>query len=108
MDIFYNHSIPTGDKYSHLLSESTDFMCTNCVITNGQKGKRRQEKPRSYQSRIITDLESGEIICSTCGMVISDKIQSNGPEWRNFEQSEIIIGNRDESNAPRKCPGSTS
>jgi transcription initiation factor TFIIB len=106
MDIFYNHSIPTGDKYSHLSSESTDFMCTNCVITNGQKGKRRQEKPRSYQSRTITDYESGEIICSTCGMVISDKIQSNSPEWRNFEQSGTIIGNSTGSNNSRQRTGS--
>ena len=92
MDIFYNHSIPTGDKYSHLSSESTDFMCTNCVITNRQKGKK-YVKQRPYQTRTITDYESGEVICSTCGMVISDKIQSNGPEWRNFEQGGTIIGN---------------
>src|SRR5919201_1229686 len=33
--------------------------------------------------KIITDLESGEIICSNCGMVISDKIQQiNRQEWR--------------------------
>ena len=36
-------------------------------------------------SQIITDSESGELICSKCGQVISDKFQQEGPEWRNFE-----------------------
>jgi transcription initiation factor TFIIB len=35
-------------------------------------------------NQIITDTESGELICSKCGQVISDKIQQEGPEWRNF------------------------
>ena len=38
-------------------------------------------------NQIVTDNESGEIICSKCGQVISDKIQQTGPEWRNFESS---------------------
>lgn len=34
---------------------------------------------------VIADPECGEIICSNCGMVISDKIQeSNMPDWRAF------------------------
>ncbi|MGH9984053.1 MAG: transcription initiation factor IIB [Nitrososphaeraceae archaeon] len=76
-------------------------------MTRLRKGKRRYVKPQAYQTRTITDHESGEIICSTCGMVISDKIQSNGPEWRNFEQGGTIIGSSAESNAPRQRPGST-
>ena len=36
-------------------------------------------------SRIITDAESGEIVCSKCGQVISGKAQQEGPEWRNFD-----------------------
>jgi transcription initiation factor TFIIB len=38
-------------------------------------------------NQIITDTESGELICSKCGQVISDKVQQAGPEWRNFAQS---------------------
>jgi transcription initiation factor TFIIB len=38
-------------------------------------------------NQIITDNESGELICSKCGQVISDKIQQTGPEWRNFDIS---------------------
>jgi len=37
---------------------------------------------------IITDLDSGEIVCSKCGIVISDKIQDTRQEWRGFGISE--------------------
>jgi transcription initiation factor TFIIB len=37
---------------------------------------------------IITDLDSGEIVCSKCGIVISDKIQDMRQEWRDFANSE--------------------
>jgi transcription initiation factor TFIIB len=107
MNIFYDPPIPTDAGYSHLSSDSTDFICANCAMIKGQKGKRRYIEQESYQTRTITDYESGEIICGTCGMVISDKIQSNGPEWHNFEEGGTIIGISAESNAPRKRPGST-
>ena len=37
---------------------------------------------------IITDLDCGEIVCSKCGLVISDKIQDSRQEWRDFGISE--------------------
>jgi transcription initiation factor TFIIB len=41
-------------------------------------------------SRIVTDSESGEIICGNCGIVISDKMQENNrPEWRTFSPEEV-------------------
>jgi transcription initiation factor TFIIB len=33
---------------------------------------------------VITDAESGEIICSNCGIVISQNIEDTRPEWRSF------------------------
>jgi len=40
-------------------------------------------------NRIIDDPESGEIICSSCGMVISDRIQNiTIPERRDFNNNE--------------------
>jgi transcription initiation factor TFIIB len=36
-------------------------------------------------NQIITDSESGELICSRCGQVISGKAKQEGPEWRNFD-----------------------
>jgi transcription initiation factor TFIIB len=107
----YNSSIPIGSEYSNLspgISHSTDFTCTNCTTTKEQKGKRGNVELQPCQTtRTITDYESGEIICNTCGMVISDKIQSTGADWHDFEHGGTIIGSSTESNAPRKRPGST-
>jgi len=36
----------------------------------------------------ITDPESAEIVCSKCGMVVSDKIQDTRQEWRSFGTEE--------------------
>src|ERR687886_2512024 len=42
-----------------------------------------------HHLRIITDPNTGEIICSRCGMVVSDRIQNiNQPEWRAFSNAE--------------------
>jgi transcription initiation factor TFIIB len=38
---------------------------------------------------IITDSESGELICSNCGFVISDRVQETRPEWRSFNTEEL-------------------
>ncbi|MFZ0514537.1 MAG: TFIIB-type zinc ribbon-containing protein [Candidatus Nitrosopolaris sp.] len=38
--------------------------------------------------QIITDSESGEVICNKCGRVISDRLQETGPEWRTFATDE--------------------
>jgi transcription initiation factor TFIIB len=100
MNIFYDSSIPTGSRDSHL-SDSSDISCTSCATT------KRHERKGKDQLRTITDYESGEIICNTCGMVISDKIQSSGPEWHNSERSGIITRSSTESYAPKNRPGST-
>jgi transcription initiation factor TFIIB len=41
-------------------------------------------------NQIITDIESGETICSKCGQVIStdNTIESSRPEWRSFSIEE--------------------
>jgi transcription initiation factor TFIIB len=38
---------------------------------------------------LITDPESGEIICSNCGMVMLDNVQESRPEWRSFTTDEV-------------------
>jgi transcription initiation factor TFIIB len=44
--------------------------------------------------KLVTDPESGEIICSNCGMVISDKIQQiNKPEWRTVDTEQVNNNN---------------
>ena len=46
--------------------------------------------PTCRSSNLIMDSESGEIVCSKCGMVISDKIQENkeSPTFFNTEQAK--------------------
>ena len=34
------------------------------------------------KSAIITDFETGEIFCSKCGFVLSERVDDSGPEWR--------------------------
>jgi transcription initiation factor TFIIB len=40
-------------------------------------------------SAIITDFETGEILCSKCGLVLSDRVEDSGPEWRNLSNDKI-------------------
>src|SRR5215212_1274032 len=44
-------------------------------------------------NQIITDTESGELVCSKCGQVISGKAQQEGPEWRNFDPLSSVDSN---------------
>lgn len=53
---------------------------------------------RCVQSKIIIDSESGEIYCTNCGYVITERIQESGPEWRSFAHDER--GDRARTGAP--------
>jgi len=50
--------------------------------------------PSCGNEKIITDTDSGEIICNKCGQVISDKLLDIGPEWRTFATDESERGTR--------------
>jgi transcription initiation factor TFIIB len=52
----------------------TSITCSSCNNNTGQ---------------IITDTESGEIICRNCGRVMLDNVQENRPEWRSFTTDEV-------------------
>jgi transcription initiation factor TFIIB len=45
--------------------------------------------PICKSSNVITDSDSGEIVCSKCGMVISDKIQENREESPCFNSEQV-------------------
>lgn len=74
---------------------SSDSLCRNCATV-----KKDEAKSRANQLKTITDYESGEIICSNCGMVIADNILATGPESRNVGWSEA------EANGHRQHTGS--
>jgi len=40
--------------------------------------------------QLITIPDSGEIVCEHCGVVISDKTEEKGPEWRTF--AKVAVG----------------
>jgi len=52
----------------------------------------------SSQDQMVTDLESGEIICSNCGQVISEKALETQAEWRAFTTDEV--NNRSRTGMP--------
>ncbi|CAI9830830.1 MAG: transcription initiation factor IIB [Nitrosopumilus sp.] len=54
--------------------------------------------PRCARGKLVTDNESGEMFCSKCGFVVTEKIQESGPEWRSFSQDEH--GDRARTGAP--------
>lgn len=42
------------------------------------------------RQQLVTDFESGEIACSKCGLVSSDKVLETRAEWRSFESMEKV------------------
>ncbi|MDQ4074416.1 MAG: transcription initiation factor IIB [Thermoproteota archaeon] len=41
------------------------------------------------QTSIITDQESGEVICTNCGSVVTDKVQDTRAEWNTFSSEDM-------------------
>ncbi len=44
---------------------------------------------RCTKGSIVTDLETGELICGMCGYVLSERIEDYGPEHRNFLDGSV-------------------
>src|SRR5215831_10720676 len=49
---------------------------------------------------LVTDTESGEVICSKCGMVISERTQDTRPESRKFPNTTELSKNRARTGMP--------
>ncbi len=47
---------------------------------------------RCGKKALITDAETGEIFCGSCGFVLSERIESLGPERRSFSDDRINRG----------------
>jgi transcription initiation factor TFIIB len=70
------------------ISMYSNIVCPNCNNDN-------------YSSNyIITDPETGELICSNCGLVVSDRVQETRPEWRSFNTTEELNNNRIRAGTP--------
>ncbi|UCG37345.1 MAG: transcription initiation factor IIB [Candidatus Bathyarchaeota archaeon] len=44
--------------------------------------------PECASKNLIHDSDSGETVCSSCGLVIREQMMDKGPEWRAFTQEE--------------------
>lgn len=41
--------------------------------------------PECGSENVVEDYERGEIVCEDCGLVISDEVIDQGPDWRSFD-----------------------
>ncbi|MFL6365555.1 MAG: transcription initiation factor IIB family protein [Nitrososphaeraceae archaeon] len=80
----YDFSI---DKIQSIENNSSEHTQTLCSICN------RSDK-------IVMDAESGEIICSNCGMVLSDKVEDTSHSERHVFTGERIDETRARTGAP--------
>jgi transcription initiation factor TFIIB len=60
--------------HHHDVSEESDESVKTC--------------PECHGVNLIRDYERGEIICRTCGLVITDALTDFGPEWRAFDSEQ--------------------
>ena len=44
----------------------------------------KEKCPRCGRGNTITDTDTGENFCGSCGYVMSEKVEESGPEWRSF------------------------
>jgi transcription initiation factor TFIIB len=44
--------------------------------------------PRCGKGPMVLDNAGGEMVCSSCGFVVKEKIEETGPEWRSFSKDE--------------------
>jgi transcription initiation factor TFIIB len=44
--------------------------------------------PKCGKGPMVMDSAGGELVCSSCGFVVKEKIEETGPEWRAFSKEE--------------------
>jgi len=63
-------------------------MLSTSKMAKGQRLSQLEECPECGSKELVTDSDSGEVVCSKCGLVISDLILDQEPEWRAFTPEE--------------------
>jgi len=64
------------------------FTNNNCISMMKEVIVSHRRCPSCGKKTILTDENSGELFCGSCGFVISDKLEDTGAEWRSFSQDE--------------------
>ncbi|TFG30216.1 transcription initiation factor IIB [Candidatus Thorarchaeota archaeon] len=72
-------------------------MATNTAVNTLDEGRREEiglvqtpnsSCPECGAVQVVRDNEKGEVICASCGLVLSDHRIDTGPEWRAFTSDE--------------------
>jgi transcription initiation factor TFIIB len=74
-------------------------------MTETEKMEKREKVARSQQTlpdkcpecasvNLIHDYDTGETVCSDCGLVLYGQMMDKGPEWRAFTQEEKVSRSR--------------
>jgi transcription initiation factor TFIIB len=50
--------------------------------------------PECQSHNLVRDYERAEIVCSECGLVVDQDIVDSGPEWRAFDNEQIMKRSR--------------
>jgi len=58
------------------------------LVSNSAQ-ERSEECPQCTSKKFIKDVETGEVICNSCGLVLTEKEVDLGPEWRAYNTREI-------------------
>jgi transcription initiation factor TFIIB len=76
-------------KYPNLISEFNNNNDYKINKRDSSINPHLQKCSSCKSNQIITDIESGEIVCSNCGQVISNNaLEDTRPEWRAFGAEE--------------------
>lgn len=51
-------------------------------------GEEVRKCPRCGKGNLILDVNTGELSCGSCGLVIKEKVEETKPEWRAFSKDE--------------------
>jgi transcription initiation factor TFIIB len=63
-------------------------MLSTVEMIKRQQALERGRCPECGSRELVTDKDSGEVVCSRCGLVIRDSTLDQKPEWRAFTPEE--------------------
>jgi len=63
-------------------------MLSTVELSKRQWALQRGRCPECGSDEVVRDEDSGEVVCSQCGLVISDVMLDQKPEWRAFTPDE--------------------
>ena len=61
----------------------------NNVLEMEEPRKKEETCPQCQGEKFIKDVQTGEVVCNTCGLVLTEREVDLGPEWRAYNTREI-------------------